>query len=99
MSIPSAGIDAWIGYAAAMLTTSSFFPQAWLIWRSRDVSGISLGMYTAFTVGVGLWLAYGIRMGDWPIIVANAVTLAQAVAILTMKIVLDRRRLRLRQRR
>lgn len=94
MSAGSPGIDAWIGYAAAALTTSSFFPQAWLIWRSRDVSGISLGMYTAFTVGVGLWLAYGIRMGDWPIIVANAVTLAQAVAILTMKIVLDRRRSR-----
>ena len=46
----------WIGYLAAMLTTASFVPQAWLTFRSRDVSGISLGMYSAFTAGVALWL-------------------------------------------
>ena len=49
----------WIGFAAAALTTASFVPQAWLTFRTRDVSGISLGMYGAFTVGVALWLVYG----------------------------------------
>ncbi|OZB74764.1 MAG: hypothetical protein B7X36_06875, partial [Thiomonas sp. 14-64-326] len=41
-----------IGYGAAFLTTVSFVPQAWLTVRTRDVSGISLGMYTLFTAGV-----------------------------------------------
>ncbi|MFZ9335657.1 MAG: SemiSWEET family sugar transporter, partial [Burkholderiaceae bacterium] len=45
-----------IGYIAAFLTTSSFVPQAWLTFRTRDVSGISLGMYSAFTTGIALWL-------------------------------------------
>lgn len=76
----------WIGTAAAILTTCSFVPQAWLTFRTRDVSGISLGMYSVFTAGVALWLAYGCLLGAWPIIVANAITLALACAILVMKI-------------
>ena len=67
-----------LGYLAAALTTLSFAPQAWLTFRTRDVSGISLGMYSAFTLGVALWLAYGWRLGEWPIIIANAVTLLLA---------------------
>lgn len=80
-----------LGYCAATLTTASFVPQAALTLRTRDVSGISLAMYSAFTVGVGLWLAYGIVLGEWPIILANAVTLALATTILGIKLVEDRR--------
>jgi MtN3 and saliva related transmembrane protein len=75
-----------IGYAAAVLTTISFVPQVWQTYRTRDVSGISLGMYVVFACGVFLWLAYGLVLGAWPIVVANAVTLALALAILAMKV-------------
>jgi MtN3 and saliva related transmembrane protein len=80
-----------VGSLAAMLTTGSFLPQAWLTFRTKDVSGISLGMYSAFTAGVALWLLYGLAMGSWPITVANAITLSLALAILTMKLVYGRR--------
>ena len=75
-----------IGYCAACLTTLSFLPQAWLTFRTRDVRGISLGMYSAFTAGVALWLLYGVMVGAWPIVAANAVTLALAIVILGMKL-------------
>ena len=75
-----------IGYLAAGLTTASFIPQAWLTFRTRDVSGVSLGMYSVFTVGVALWLAYGLLLGAWPIVIANAITLVLALAILVMKL-------------
>jgi MtN3 and saliva related transmembrane protein len=75
-----------IGYCAASLTTLSFLPQAWLTFRTRDVRGISLGMYSVFTVGVALWLLYGLLMGAWPIVAANAITLALACVILGMKL-------------
>jgi MtN3 and saliva related transmembrane protein len=45
----------WIGTIAAVLTTASFFPQAWHTFRTRDVSGISLGMFGLLKVGVGMW--------------------------------------------
>ena len=75
-----------IGFVAAILTTGSFLPQAWHTFQTKDVSGISLTMYGAFTLGVMLWLAYGLLLGAWPMIVANVITLTLALAILTMKL-------------
>ncbi|MES2089792.1 MAG: SemiSWEET transporter [Pseudomonadota bacterium] len=80
-----------IGSVAALLTTGSFIPQAWLTFRTRDVRGISLGMYSSFTCGVALWLVYGAAMGSWPMIVANSITLSLALAILGMKLLYGRR--------
>ena len=81
-----------IGYLAAVLTTCSFVPQALHTFRTRDVRGISLGMYSVFTVGIALWLVYGLALGAWPIVVANAITLVLAGAILAMKLRYEGRR-------
>ncbi len=75
-----------IGYAAAVLTTLAFVPQVIHIWRLRAAHGISLGMYAIFTSGVALWLVYGLLLGAWPLIVANAVTLTLSLCIIALKI-------------
>ena len=75
-----------VGYPAAFLTTVAFMPQAWKSWRSRDLSGISLPMYALFTMGVALWLAYGVVIGSMPVIVANAITLLLAAVVLLLKV-------------
>ncbi|MES2889162.1 MAG: SemiSWEET transporter [Pseudomonadota bacterium] len=78
----------WLGYVAAALTTAAFVPQAWLTFRTRDVRGISLSMYSVFTAGVALWLGYGLLLGAWPLILANTVTLILSGSILLMKCLL-----------
>lgn len=75
-----------IGMVAAILTTVSFVPQVWHSFQTRDVSGISLPMYSIFTVGIALWLGYGVLLGAWPLIVANGITLSLASTILWMKL-------------
>lgn len=75
-----------IGYLAATLTTAAFIPQAWLTWKTKRADGVSLGMYSIFTLGVALWLIYGLVIGAWPIVIANAITLALALFILVMKL-------------
>ncbi|WP_106503231.1 SemiSWEET transporter, partial [Escherichia coli] len=80
-------ISELIGYLAAALTTCSFVPQALHTFRTRDVTCISLGMYSVFTVGIALWLVYGLALAAWPIVVANAITLVLAGTILGMKLV------------
>lgn len=79
-----------VGSLAAVLTTVSFLPQAWHSFKTKDVSGVSLGMYSVFTVGVALWLVYGLLLRAWPIVVANVITLGLALAILGMKVVFGR---------
>ena len=75
-----------IGYCAAFLTTIAFLPQAIRSWRTKDLSGISLGMYSLFTVGVGLRLIYGLIIEKWPLIMANALTFTLALSILLLKL-------------
>jgi MtN3 and saliva related transmembrane protein len=77
------------GYLAAILTTISFVPQVLHTWRTRRAHGISLGMISLFSLGVALWLAYGVLAGAWPVIVANTVTLALALFLLGMKLRFD----------
>lgn len=75
-----------IGYLAAVISTASFLPQVWHTFKTRDVSGISLGMYSVFTAGVSLWLVYGLLLASWPIVIANLITLTLAASILVMKL-------------
>ena len=74
-----------LGFAAAVCTTGSFVPQVLMVWRQRGAPGISIGMYSMFIVGVALWLAYGLALGAWPIVIANGVTLLLATSVLVMK--------------
>jgi len=80
----SASVDA-VGYVAAVLTTSSFFPQALKTLRTRDTSGISLGMYLMFTSGVVVWAIFGLIKGDGPVVAANLITAVPAGLILHRK--------------
>jgi MtN3 and saliva related transmembrane protein len=61
-------------------------PQAFKSWRTRDLSGVSLAMYALFTLGVALWLVYGVLIGSWPIIAANGITLTLAATVLALKL-------------
>jgi MtN3 and saliva related transmembrane protein len=75
-----------IGFLAATLTTAAFIPQVLHTLRTRDTRGISLSMYLTFTTGVGLWLVYGALRQDWPVILANAITVVLAASVLVLKL-------------
>ncbi|MBY0279860.1 SemiSWEET transporter [Candidatus Binatia bacterium] len=80
-----------LGLVAATLTTCSFVPQLTRVIRTRSAEDLSYGMFGAFSVGVLLWLVYGLLRDDLPVIASNAVTLALSVTILVLKIRYDRR--------
>ena len=75
-----------IGTIAAVLTTLSFVPQAHQVIKTKDTSGISLGMYIAFVIGVFLWIIHGVNIQDYNLIGANAITFIFVSIILTYKI-------------
>ena len=81
----------WLGLLAGCLTTVSFLPQVWLVWRKKTASDISLGMYLLMCSGVALWLTYGVLIHSRPVVVANGLTLLLSMAVLLMKLVFDGR--------
>ena len=74
------------GTVAAVITTVAFGLQAFHTLKTRDVSGISLGMYLAFFVGVALWIFYGVMLHAAPLIISQTITLAFAGVVLVMKL-------------
>jgi len=75
-----------VGSAAGLCTTFCWIPQAVKIIRERQTSGISLITQSFFTFGVLLWAVYGLLLGRWPLLLANVVTLALSLAILSLKL-------------
>ncbi len=74
-----------IGYAAGALTTLAFIPQVLQIYRTKSAKDVSLAMFLIFTVGVALWLGYGIMTHSFPVVAANASTLVLSFVILYFK--------------
>jgi MtN3 and saliva related transmembrane protein len=75
-----------IGAGGAALTTLCWLPQALKVVRDKETRALSLPATAAFTLGVGLWLIYGLAINDWPLIGSNAITLALMAVILAMKL-------------
>ncbi len=75
-----------IGLIAATLTTAAFLPQVYQTWKTKDVSGLSLPMFTMFFVGIVFWLIYGVLKESLPIILANAITVISSFLLLYFKI-------------
>jgi MtN3 and saliva related transmembrane protein len=76
----------YIGSLAAACTTLCWVPQAVKIIREKQTQGISLVTQSVFTVGLALWLAYGLLLTNWPLMLANAVTLVFSLTILALKV-------------
>ena len=76
----------YIGFFAAFCTTFAFLPQAIKVYKTKSTKDISLYMFLIFTIGVLSWLIYGLIINDWPVILANAVTLILSFFILIYKL-------------
>ena len=75
-----------VGFIAAFLTTSSFVPQVYKTWKTREVEDLSLVMYLAMFLGVTLWLVYGIHIKSPSMIAANTVTLILVFMVIFFKL-------------
>ena len=75
-----------MGYVAGTCTTLAFLPQVFRTWSKRSTDDISLGMFSLMVFGILLWLLYGIAVGDWPLILADGVSLILAATILLLKL-------------
>lgn len=84
--MPEVSWVTYLGMAAAACTTFSFLPQALKTIRTRNTKDLSLSMYSVLTIGIFLWLVYGLIIWDIPVIAANTVTLFLTITILTLKI-------------
>lgn len=75
-----------IGVAAAICTTAANVPQLMKAWRTQETDDLSLKMLALLSVGLGLWITYGVLKSDWVIILANGIGLVLAIALVALKL-------------
>jgi MtN3 and saliva related transmembrane protein len=75
-----------IGLLAAICTTASYYPQLKKCWATGSAGDLSLKMFITLSVGIVLWVSYGVLKSDLVIIIANAVSLALLMGILYFKL-------------
>src|SRR5690349_13673719 len=73
-----------IGFWAAFLTTVAFAPQLVRTWR-RGGEGLSWIMLAMLSTGAGMWFLYGLFRNSGPVMVANALTGLQILALIGLK--------------
>ena len=75
-----------IGYVAGFFTTIAFVPQVIRSLRRRSCHDLSWLWLIVFMTGLSLWLTYGIVLNNWPMILANSVTLTLCFTLGWIKI-------------
>ncbi len=75
-----------IGYIAAVFSVSAFVPQAWRVVKTRDTRSLSTPMWVVECCAFAAWVAFGLALGQWPIILTNAICFVLSAFILVMKL-------------
>ena len=78
-----------IGMLAAVLTTTAFLPQVIKAHKSKHTKDLSLEMFVVFSIGLILWIVYGVILWSLPIILANSITLLLCAYLIILKIKFD----------
>jgi len=84
--MPTSSLINATGIVAASLTTLCWLPQTLKVIREKETRALSLPANVIFAFGILLWLIYGIGIGDWPVIGANAVSFVLVSVIIVMKL-------------
>lgn len=79
-------IDVVIGLLAGIFCTISFLPQVIQTFKTKRTKDLSFATFSIFSVGVSLWIVYGILIKQMPVIFTNIMVLILALLILAMKI-------------
>ena len=73
---------ALLGTAATVSGIYCMMPQVIAVFKTKDVSALSLVMYIVMTIGKLLWMIYAIQISDLSLFAVNLVNLIQCAYIL-----------------
>jgi MtN3 and saliva related transmembrane protein len=75
-----------VGSIASVLVSSSFIPQIIKGYRTKRLNDVSYLLMILISIGMSLWIVYGIEKQDMVIVGANTATIALNMILLGMKV-------------
>jgi MtN3 and saliva related transmembrane protein len=86
----SSNLAGIVGFLAGTLTTAANLPQVWKTYRDKSGEGLSFRMLMLLSVGLALWMIYGIMTHSLPLIVTNGIGTGLILSLVVMKWKFDR---------
>ena len=77
---------ALVGLIAGLLTSGAAIPQVLQTYRTKHARDLSMWQLILLTLGMVLWLIYGLSLNDLPLILANTFSIACYAALIAMKL-------------
>jgi MtN3 and saliva related transmembrane protein len=74
-----------IGFSAGVITSLGFIPQLIRGYKRKQLNDVSYWMPFVLTMGMSLWLVYGILRNDIAIIAANTFGVLCNILLIIMK--------------
>ena len=75
-----------IGLAAGICTACSLLPQVLKTWKEKKAEDVSLLMLFILQGGLILWIVYGIKREDLPIVATNSFSLLVNIIMVILRI-------------
>lgn len=74
-----------IGFLAAAISTATFLPQLYKVWRRKSADSLSFSMLLMYNISSLCWLTYGILIKSLPVILCNSITLLIGFVLIWLK--------------
>ena len=74
-----------VGHVGAFLTSVTFIPQVYKVWKTKSVNDLSLTMLFIVFTSTIVWLIYAVALMLWPVIVANGIVSSLSVLLIYFK--------------
>ena len=75
---------AWLVSVVGVATGAAYVPQALRIWKRRSSDDVSILTYLLFLGGQIVYLVYGIRIRQWPLIIGMGANIVGSVAVILL---------------
>ncbi|MBS1556556.1 MAG: SemiSWEET family sugar transporter [Bacteroidota bacterium] len=75
-----------VGHFGAFLTSVTFIPQVYKVWKTRSVGDLSLTMMLIVLLSTLVWLTYAFALMLWPVIIANSIVCILSLLLIYFKV-------------
>lgn len=79
----------WIdfaGYTGSFLSSITFIPQVYRVWKIRSAGDLSLAMLLIVFTSTIIWIIYGVGINSWPVILCNSIICLLAALLVYFKL-------------
>lgn len=80
-----------VGHIGAFLSSVTFIPQVYKVWKSRSVNDLSMTMMLIVFTSTIIWLVYAIALMLWPVIVANGIICFLSLLLIYFKVAFQKK--------